>query len=66
MVSVVSSITTRNMSVNIWNTFFRVSFVDSTPLRVYRNQRILIHKTFDGLAERGKCLWDGSSDSSCI
>ena len=30
------------------------SFVDSTPLRVCRNQRILIHKTFEGLAERGK------------
>ena len=28
---------------------------DSTPLRVCRNQRILIHKTFEGLAERGKC-----------
>ncbi|HRN10766.1 MAG TPA: IS982 family transposase, partial [Lachnospira eligens] len=27
---------------------------DSTPLRVCRNQRILIHKTFEGLAERGK------------
>ena len=32
-----------------------ISFVDSTPLRVYRGQRILIHKTFKGLAERGKC-----------
>ncbi len=32
-----------------------ISFVDSTPLRVCRNQRILIHKTFEGLAERGKC-----------
>ena len=28
---------------------------DSTPLRVCRNQRILIHKTFEGFAERGKC-----------
>ena len=27
-----------------------ISFVDSTPLRV-----CLIHKTFEGLAERGKC-----------
>lgn len=26
-----------------------ISFVDSTPLRVYRNQRILIHNTFRGL-----------------
>lgn len=34
---------------------YRISFVDSTPLRVCRNQRILIHKTFEGLAERGKC-----------
>ena len=32
-----------------------ISFVDSTPLRVCRNQQILIHKTFEGLAERGKC-----------
>ncbi len=32
-----------------------ISFVDSTPLCVCRNQRILIHKTFEGLAERGKC-----------
>ncbi len=32
-----------------------ISFVDSTPLRVCRNQRILIHKTFKGLAKRGKC-----------
>ena len=31
-----------------------ISFVDSTPLRVCRNQRIHIHKTFDGLASRGK------------
>ena len=32
-----------------------ISFVDSTPLRVCRNQRLLIYKTFEGLAERGKC-----------
>lgn len=32
-----------------------ISFVDSTPLRVCRNQRIHIHKTFNGLASRGKC-----------
>ena len=32
-----------------------ISFVDSTPLRVYRNQRIYIHKTFHGLASRGRC-----------
>ena len=43
-----------------------INFVDSTPLRVCRNQRILIHKTFEGLAERGSVQWDGSSDSSCI
>ena len=43
-----------------------ISFVDSTPLRVCRNQRILTHKTFEGLAERGSVQWDGSSDSSCI
>ena len=32
-----------------------ISVVDSTPLRVCRNQRILVHKTFEGLATRGKC-----------
>ena len=32
-----------------------ISFADSTPLRVCRNQRIHIHKTFEGLATRGKC-----------
>lgn len=31
------------------------SFVDSTPLRVCRNQRIHIHKVFKGIAQRGKC-----------
>ena len=33
-----------------------ISFVDSTPLRVCKNQRILIHKTFAGIAARCKCL----------
>ena len=32
-----------------------ISFVGSTPLRVCRNQRIRIHKTFKGIAQRGKC-----------
>ena len=32
-----------------------ISFVDSTPLRVCKNQRIHIHKTFRGIAQRGKC-----------
>lgn len=32
-----------------------ISFVDSTPLRVCRNQRIQMHKTFKGIAQRGKC-----------
>ena len=32
-----------------------ISFIDSTPLRVCRNQRILQHKTFKGIAQRGKC-----------
>ena len=32
-----------------------ISFVDSTPLRVCRNQRIHMHKTFRGIAQRGKC-----------
>ena len=30
-------------------------FFRPNPLRVCRNQRILIHKTFKGLAELGKC-----------
>ena len=32
-----------------------INFVDSTPLRVCRNQRIHIHKVFKGIAARGKC-----------
>ena len=32
-----------------------ISFVDSTPLRVCKNQRIHIHKTFKGIVQRGKC-----------
>ena len=32
-----------------------ISFVDSTPLRVCRNQRKHIHMTFKGIAQRGKC-----------
>ena len=32
-----------------------ISFVDSLPLRVCRNQRILFHKTIEGLTEYGKC-----------
>lgn len=32
-----------------------ISVVDSTLLRVCHYQRILIHKTFEGLAERGIC-----------
>ena len=31
-----------------------ISFIDSTPLRVCRNQRILIHNTFEVLTEREK------------
>jgi hypothetical protein len=30
-------------------------FVDNTTLRVCRNQRILMHKFFTGIAARGKC-----------
>lgn len=40
-----------------------ISFVDSTYLCVCRKQRIRIIKMFDGFAKRGKCLWDGYSDS---
>ena len=32
-----------------------ISFVDSPPLRVCRNQRIHIHRTFRGIAQRGRC-----------
>lgn len=32
-----------------------ISIVDSIPLRVCRNQRILMHKVFKGIAARGKC-----------
>lgn len=32
-----------------------ISFVDSTPLRVCKNQRIHMHKVFRGIAARGKC-----------
>ena len=32
-----------------------ISFVDSTPLRVCRNQRIHLHEVFKGIAQRGKC-----------
>lgn len=31
-----------------------ISFVDSIPPREYRNQRILMHKVFKGIAARGK------------
>ena len=30
-------------------------FIYSTPLRFCSNQRILIHKTFEGIVELGKC-----------
>ena len=32
-----------------------ISFVDSTALRVCRNQRIHLHRAFRGLAQRGQC-----------
>lgn len=32
-----------------------ISFVDSTALRVCKNQRIHLHKVFRGLAQRGQC-----------
>jgi len=31
-----------------------ISFIDSTPLRVCKNKRIYNHKTFEGIAARGK------------
>ena len=33
-----------------------ISFVDSTPLWVCKNQRIHIYKTFKGMAQGGKCF----------
>ena len=45
-------------------TLFSISFVDSTPLRVCKNQGINMHKTFKGIAQRGKCSMAGSLDSS--
>lgn len=42
------------MTIFCWELVL-VNFVDSTPLHVCRNQRILIHKIFEGLAEHGKC-----------
>ena len=43
-----------------------INFVDSTPLRVCKNQRIHIHKVFKGIAKEGNILWVGSSVSNCI
>ena len=39
----------------LWGKCTGISFVDSTPLLVCKNQRIHIHKTFKGIAQRGKC-----------
>ena len=44
-------------------TLFSISFVDNTPLHVCKNQRINMHKTFKGIAQRGKCSMAGSLDS---
>ena len=41
-----------------------ISFVDSTPLAVCRNQRIRRHKVFAGLAARARPRWAGSLASS--
>ena len=42
-----------------------IAYVDSTPLRVCKRQRILSHKTFKGIAQRGKCSMGWFSASSC-
>lgn len=42
-----------------------ISFVDSTALRVCKNQRIHLHKVFKGLAQRASARWDGSMASNC-
>ena len=39
----------------LWGKCTGISFVDSTPIRVCRNQKIHIHRTFKGIAQRGKC-----------
>ena len=39
----------------LWGKCTGISFVDSTPLRVCKNQRIHIHKTFKEIAQGGIC-----------
>ena len=41
-----------------------ISFVDSTALRVCRNQRIHLHRVFRELAQSGSARWGGSTASS--
>lgn len=43
------------IKIVLLGTCMGISFVDSTSLRVCRNQRILIHKNFNGLTEHEKC-----------
>lgn len=43
-----------------------ISFVDSTALRVCRNQRIHLHRVFRGWPREDSARWDGSTVSSCI
>lgn len=43
-----------------------INFVDSTPLRVCKKQRIHIHRTFKGIAQRGRCSMAGSSGLNYI
>ena len=42
-----------------------ISFVDSTALRVCRNQRIHLHKVFKGLPKGANARWGGSTASNC-
>ncbi len=37
-------------------TYTNISFIGTSPLRVYRNDRILIHKTSEGLVKRENIL----------
>ena len=43
-----------------------ISFVDSMPLRVCRNERIHMHRPLRDLQAVGNILWDGFSDSNSI
>ncbi len=41
-----------------------IAYVDSTPLRVCKHQRIIIHRTLKDWLNEESVLWTGSSDLS--